>query len=102
MPLIAFFAQLGAGVGLPAVQTLAAAAGPAAVMTCGLLTRHNLVRLGSFDKVSAVVATTALVVWLMLGQAPLAVVCAVVVDAAVALPTLVKAWRDPGSENLLF
>ncbi|WP_258044245.1 hypothetical protein [Streptomyces sp. SM11] len=102
VPLIGFFAQLDAGVGLPAVQTLAAGAGPFVVVACGLLSRHNLVRLGTFDKVCAVVAATALVVWLVLDQAPLAVVCAVVADAAAALPTLVKAWRDPYSENLPF
>ncbi|WP_127469754.1 hypothetical protein [Streptomyces sp. B27] len=102
VPLIGFFAQLDAGVGLPAVQTLAAGAGPAAVVTCGLLTRRNLVRLGRFDVVCAAVAAAALVVWLVLDQAPLAVVCAVVADAAAALPTLAKAWRDPYSENLLF
>ncbi|WP_432741520.1 hypothetical protein H7827_00025 [Streptomyces sp. JH002] len=102
VPLIGFSAQLDSGVGLPAVQTLSAGAGPFAVVVCGLLTRHNLVRLGSFDKVCGGVAATALVVWLVLDQAPLAVVCAVVADAAAALPTLVKAWRDPYSENLLF
>ncbi|WP_369266636.1 hypothetical protein [Streptomyces harbinensis] len=102
VPLIGFSAQLDAGVGLPAVQTLAAGAGPVAVVACGLLTRHLLVRISTFDKVCAVVAAVALVVWLVLDQAPLAVMCVVVADATAALPTLVKAWRDPCSENLLF
>ncbi|UNT00721.1 hypothetical protein MMF93_32725 [Streptomyces tubbatahanensis] len=101
-PLIGFFAQLDAGVGMPAVQTLAAGVGPLAVVVCAVLTRHNLARLGTFDVVCAVIAVVALGVWLGLGQAPLAVVCAVAADAAAALPTALKAWRDPYSENLLF
>jgi len=101
-PLIGFFAQLDAGVGLPAVQTLAAGLGPLAVVVSGLVTRHNLAQLGPFDAVCSVIAVTALGIWLWLGQAPLAVIFAVAADAAAALPTIVKAWRDPGSENLLF
>lgn len=67
-----------------------------------MLTRHNLAQLGPFDAVCAVIAVTALGIWLGLGQAPLAVIFAVAADAAAALPTIVKAWRDPDSENLLF
>jgi hypothetical protein len=98
-PLIGFFAQLDAHVGLPAVQTLAAGLGPLAVVVAVAITRHSLARIGLFDVVCAVIA---LAVWLGLGQAPLAVVFAVAADGAAALPTIAKAWRDPDSENLLF
>ena len=101
-PLIGFFAQLDAGVGLPTVQTFAAGAGPLLVVVCALFTRHNLARLGAFDLFCAVISAVALAVWLGLGRASLAVLFAVAADAAAALPTAVKAWRDPESENLLF
>ncbi|MEO3852726.1 hypothetical protein ABGB09_34775 [Streptomyces sp. B8F3] len=61
-----------------------------------------MARLGAFDLAGAVVACAALGVWLGLGEAAPAVVFAVAADAAAALPTVVKAWRDPPSENLLF
>ncbi|MFW6692815.1 hypothetical protein [Streptomyces sp. MAR4 CNX-425] len=102
VPLIAFAAQLDSGVGLPAVQTLAAGAGPLVVVGAGVATRRNLARLGVFDLACAVVAGAAVAVWLGLGRASAAVGFAVAADAAAALPTLVKAWRDPDSENLLF
>lgn len=101
-PLIGFFAQLDAGVGLPAVPTLAAGLGPLIVVVSGSLTRHQPARVGAFDAVCGAVAVVALAVWLGLGHAPLAVLFAVVADGAAALPTIGKAWRDPGSENLLF
>ncbi|ANY09930.1 hypothetical protein [Pseudonocardia sp. HH130630-07] len=101
-PLIGFLAQLDAGVGLPAVLTLGAGTGPLIVVVAGMTTRHARVRLGAFDVVCAVVAGIALVVWLALDAAPLAVLLAVAADAAAALPTVRKAWRDPGSENVLF
>ncbi|WP_407566045.1 hypothetical protein [Streptomyces sp. 184] len=102
VPLIAFSAQLDSGVGLPAVQTLVAGAGPLVVVVTGVCTRRNLARLGVFDLACAAVAVAALGVWLGLGEAALAVLFAVAADAAAALPTVVKAWRDPASENLLF
>lgn len=101
-PLIGFFAQLDAGVGLPAVPTLTAGLGPLVVLTTGLLAKQHRARLGLFDLICAVIASIALGIWLGLGQAPLAVLFAVAADAVAALPTVVKAWRDPDSENLLF
>lgn len=101
-PLIGFSAQLDAGVGLPAVQTLAAGVGPLAVVAAGLAGRHRRARIGPFDVGCAAVSALALAVWLGLGQAPAAVLVAVAADAVAALPTVRKAWRDPDSENVLF
>lgn len=101
-PLIAFFAQLDAGVGLPALLTLTAGLGPLIVVITGLLARRHLARIGPFDLACGAIALIALAVWLGLGQAPLAVLLAVAADGAAALPTIRKAWRDPDSENLIF
>lgn len=101
-PLIGFLAQLDAGVGLPAVQTLAAGAGPLLVVVAALLTRYERTRLGAFDLACALISALALVVWLGFDAAPLAVLLAVAADAAAALPTVRKAWREPHTENLLF
>ena len=101
-PLIGFFAQLDSGVGLPAVPTLAAGVGPLTVVATGLITRHNLARLGLSDLLCAVISVITLAFWLGLKNAPLAVFLAVMADATAALPTIRKAWREPDSENLLF
>ncbi len=101
-PLIGFFAQLSAGVGLPAVLTLAAGLGPLIVVVSALVTRHSRSTIGSFDIACAVIAVAALIVWIGFDAAPTAVIFAVGADAAAALPTVRKAWRDPDSENLLF
>ncbi|NLV78238.1 MAG: hypothetical protein GXY65_02630 [Rhodococcus sp.] len=101
-PLIAFFAQLDSGVGLPAVMTLAAGAGPLIVIITSMITRRHYAHLNIIDLVCAGVAVAALTVWLGLGAAPLAVLFAVAADAIAAIPTLVKAWRHPDSENIFF
>ncbi|WP_224389280.1 hypothetical protein [Pseudonocardia sp. ICBG1293] len=101
-PLVGFSAQLSAGVGLPAVLTLAAGLGPLVVVASALATRHGHAAIGPVDIVCAVIAAAALAVWIGFDAAPTAVALAVGADAAAALPTIRKAWRDPGSENLLF
>ncbi|MFD2468652.1 hypothetical protein [Amycolatopsis silviterrae] len=101
-PLIGFFAQLDSDVGLPAVMTLAAGAGPSIVVLTSVITRRHYTRRGIFDVACAVIAALALAIWLGLGAAPLAVLFAVAADAVAALPTVVKAWRHPESENVLF
>lgn len=101
-PLIGFSAQFSAGVGLPAVLTLAAGVGPLVVVVSAVLTRHSRWRIGPFDVVCALVAAVALLVWLGFDAAPTAVLVAVGADAVAALPTVGKAWRHPASENLTF
>ena len=101
-PLIGFFAQLDSGVGLPSLLTLSAGLGPLVVTVAGLVTKHARAHLGPFDVVCGAVALLALGVWLGLGEAPLAVLVAVLADGTAALPTLCKAWRDPWSEDLVF
>lgn len=101
-PLVAFFAQLDAGVGLPAVMTLAAGLGPLLVVVTGLISRHNRAAVGPFDFVCAGVALAAIGAWIGWEQAELGILLAIAADAVAVLPTAVKAWRRPDSENPLF
>ncbi|SIS20352.1 hypothetical protein [Williamsia sterculiae] len=101
-PLIAFAAQLDAGVGLPAVMTLSAGVGPTIVLITALSTRHHYTDLRRSDRTCAALAVIALVVWWGMGDAPIAVVVAVAADALAAAPTVVKAWKLPRTENVLF
>ena len=101
-PLIAFAAQLDAGVGLPAVPTLSAGLGPLIVVVASLASPGRRARLGPFDLACGATAVVALAVWLGLGQAPVAVFIAVAADGVAALPTILKAWRDPWSEQATF
>lgn len=101
-PLIGFFAQLDAGVGLPAVMTLSMGAGPLMVTITSLVARRFFARFTRFDLACGLVAVIAIAVWVGLGDAPLAVWFAVAADGIAALPTLIKAWRHPYSENAIF
>lgn len=101
-PLIGFFAQLDAGVGMPALQTLGAGVAPLIVFATGILSRHARVRVTAFDIWCGVFSVAALAVWVGLGRAAVAVLVAIAADAVAAFPTYRKAWNDPASESVLF
>lgn len=64
--------------------------------------RHGAVAVTGFDVACGAVSVLALIVWLGLDDPATAVIVAVVADAAGAVPTVRKAWRDSGSENVAF
>jgi len=101
-PLIGFFAQLDTEVGRPALLTLSAGVGPLIVLAASLASRHGTAVVTRFDLACGAISVAALIVWVGLGQAALAVWFAVIADGAGAIPTLRKAWRDPDSESALF
>ena len=100
-PLIGFFAQLDSGVGLPAVMTLCVGVGPLLVVIASFIGAASPPRVTVFDLLCAGISVLAIVLWLTLDQPVLAVVCSVLADAAGALPTYRKAWRQPRSETPL-
>lgn len=101
-PLIGFFAQLDSDIGLPSVLTLSAGLGPLTVLLASFINRRSTARVSVFDLACGTVSGIAIVVWLALGEAPLAVLFAVGADAVGAVPTVRKAWRNPDSENAVF
>ncbi|WP_134324488.1 hypothetical protein [Cumulibacter soli] len=100
--LIGFFAQLDEGVGLPAVLTLVAGVGPGLVFLASFFGRSAPWRISRFDLLCGAAAVAALVVWLALSNPTLAVAFAVLADLLGAVPTVVKAWRAPMTEEPIF
>lgn len=99
VPLIALVAQVGAGVGLPALITLAVAINPAIVLA--LLTRYPKLRwsVTVSDVVCGIVAASALVAWVAFRDTEIAIGLAISADAIAAIPTYKKAWSNPESES---
>jgi hypothetical protein len=96
-PLIAFGAQMQADVGAAAALTLMVGLCPLAVFIAGL--RKGDFRPTRFDLVCGASSLAALILWQLTGNGALAVTLSIVADSLAATPTLVKAYRDPGSES---
>lgn len=97
-PLIGFAAQLDGGVGLPAVLTLSIGIGPALIFLSSFVNRDAYWQVTRFDLGCGAVSVLALVVWLSLEDPTTAVVVAMLADLVAGVPTIRKAWREPGTE----
>ncbi len=99
---IGFFAQLAEGVGLPAVLILASGLGPALVFFASFAGKSAPWRVSRFDLGCGAMAVVALVVWQTLDNPTLAVLFAVSANVIGGIPTILKAWRAPWTEEPLF
>ena len=98
-PGVGFAAQLDEGVGLPAVLTLSIGIGPALIFVASFTNAEAYWRIRPFDLGCGAVSLIALWLWLVLEQPVAAVCAAVLADLVAGLPTMVKAWRFPETEN---
>lgn len=98
-PIIGFVAQLDDGVGLPAVMTLSIGVGPALILAASFVNRDAYWQLTRFDLACGAVSVGALAVWLSLDDPAVAVVFALLADLMGGIPTVVKSWRAPETED---
>jgi hypothetical protein len=96
-PMIAFAAQLRAGVGSAAFLTLMVGLCPLAVFIAGL--KKGDFRPTRFDLLCGSMSVVALVLWQLTGSGTLAVTLSIIADGLAAMPTLFKAYKDPASES---
>jgi len=99
VPMIAFAAQIGQGVGLQSVFTFAGGFGPLLVLIATFVNPKAYWRLTSFDLTCGLVSLAALVLWAITGKGLVALVLSVVADFFAAVPTIKKSYRVPVSES---
>lgn len=98
-PLIAFAAELSQGVGITAVTTLSVGLGPLLVFGSALARKGTLRRPSRGDLACGTMSLLALAAWWRTSQPEAAVALSIAADALATIPTLVKAYRDPLSED---
>lgn len=98
-PLIAFAAEIHAGVGLQSLLTFMAGFGPLLVVIASYVSRKAVWKLTKFDFVCGGLSLLGLVLWLLTRHGDIAIIFAIMADALAALPTLAKSYREPESET---
>lgn len=98
-PLIAFGAQIDDGVGFSALMTFMVGFGPLLIFLGSFVNRRSEWRLNQLDLVCGILSILGLALWLTTGDGILAIIFAIVADGLAAVPTLVKAYKEPKSEN---
>lgn len=98
-PLIAFVAQLQQGVGLVAWATFVAGAPPVLVLIGSFFNKDAYWEIRTIDYWFAVAGSLSLIAWQLTDIPNIAFTFALLADLLVALPTVIKTYRFPETEN---
>lgn len=97
-PMIAFAAEIKAGVGLPALVTFALGLSPLLVFVSVMHKNPKLFHLDGLNVICAIVAIAGIVLWRTTANPLTAIVMALLADFVSAMPTIRKTWLKPFSE----
>lgn len=98
-PLIAFVAEFAHGVGISALMALSVGLGPLLVFSSAVARKGMLHRPSRAELACGIMSLFALAAWWRTRQPDAAVALSIAADVLATLPTLVKAHRDPLSED---
>lgn len=98
-PLVAFAAEMRQGVGLPAVMTFMVGFNPLLILISSFANPRSAWQVTKFDLACGGLSLAGLCLWYLTRAGDVAILFAIVADALAAVPTVVKAYADPDSEN---
>lgn len=96
---ITFLGQLDEGVGLTAFYTFVIAIGPLFVLVASLLNKKAYWEVSRLDKICAGISVSALLLWAITGTGLIAILLTIVADFVAGLPTAIKSFEFPRTEN---
>ncbi len=99
-PFIGTAAALVQGVTWAALPVFMAGFGPFMIFLASFVSKHGVWELGRFDWICAVLSVAALVLWQITKNANVAILFAILSDAAASIPTLKKCWTHPETETM--
>lgn len=98
-PLIGFAAQFSQGVGLVSLMTFAIGFGPLLVFSASFLNKESDWKITNFDYFCGGVSMLAIILWFITKDAMLALILSIAADAIACVPTLIKSWTYPETEE---
>lgn len=99
-PIIATIAALSKGVTIAVLPTFVAGFGPLLVFLASFINPNSYWKLGKSDYICGVFSILALILWGVTNEANIAIIFAILSDFTAALPTFIKAWKEPESESI--
>lgn len=97
--LITIFAQIEEGVGKQVVLTMSAVTGPILIFTASFFVESSYWQLQRRDYALGFLSVIGLVLWQITGEGYLAIILALTADFFASLPTLIKSYTHPESED---
>lgn len=98
-PLIAFVAQIYQGVGLSAVMTFVVGFGPLLIFIASFVNKKSEWKVSNFDLICGGLALIGIIFWAVTRTGNIAILFAILADGLAAIPTLIKSFYEPETEN---
>lgn len=98
-PMIALAAQIKQGVGLESLLTFSVGFNPLLIFLASFVNKKSVWKLTKFDFICGALSILGIFLWLVTKNANLAILFAILADGLASIPTVIKSWRDPETEN---
>ena len=99
-PLIAFAAQISQGVGISSLMTFAVGFGPLLIFLASFINKKSDWKITNFDLFCGSISILAIILWFITKDAFLALILSMLADAVACIPTLIKSYTHPETEDL--
>lgn len=100
-PLIAFSAEIGKGVGIQSLMTFIVGFNPLLIFFGSFVNKKAEWKLGTLDYVIGGLSLLGIFLWYLTKDGNYAISFAIVADGLAAVPTLIKSYSFPETENYL-
>jgi hypothetical protein len=98
-PLIATVAAMSTGVTWAVLPVFISGFGPLLVFVASFVNKNAYWKLEKFDYICGLLSILALILWGITKLPEVAIVFAIASDGFAAVPTIIKAWKYPETEN---
>ena len=100
-PLIAFAAEIKQGVGLQSLTTFMVGFLPLLIFLSSFVNKKAYWKLGRLDIICGILSVIGLILWAITRVGNIAIFFSILADGLAALPTIVKSYKEPETENYL-
>lgn len=98
-PMVAFSAEISKGVGWASIMTLSVGLNPLLVFFATFINKKAEWKITLFDMICGLLSLFGIVLWVMTSDANLAIFFAILADFFAGVPTLIKSYYHPETEN---
>jgi len=98
-PLIAFSAEITQGVGIVALATGISGIVPLFIFTSSFFNKNAEWKITKFDMVCGILSLLGIIMWYVTRIGNVAIIASILADGLAAMPTMVKSYKNPETEN---
>lgn len=98
-PFIAFFAQIKQGVGPEVWATFVVGFVPLVIFIASFINKKAVWQIQRLDIICGILSLLGLILWMITKVGNIAITLGILADALASIPTVVKSWAAPETEN---